>query len=195
MVILQKSVLFKTAESSLNIQKQNRPGYGISLSGCRKQAKALCAGMRNFRHPGVDVSGVVSREAAITLTNLCEGAGDPALPDRYRKRKSMWFFESSGWRGSLPCDGGSDTVGGRRPTFRSPVPSGRGRRCRGGKLITRDIEEPETPDKSNGTERTRPNHKPGRDLSNPTFLTAIMMTAIISLGSDRIRSLDDHNSG
>ena len=127
MVIFQNPS-YAAQRCSLNV-KTEQAGMTVYLYRVAEKQAGVYVLNENFQASGADVSGGGSREAAITLTNFVKAQG-PSLPDRNGKRKTCVFSESSGWRGSLPCDGGS------ADRWRQDLHSGTGSRgsgrCRGG---------------------------------------------------------------
>lgn len=103
MVIFQNPS-YAAQRGSLNV-KTEQAGMTVYLYRVAEKQAGVYVMNENFQASGADVSGGGSREAAIDHSGkFCEGAEDPALPDRNGKRKACGFSESSGWRGSLPCD-------------------------------------------------------------------------------------------
>ena len=128
MVIFQNPS-YAAQRGSLNI-KTEQAGMTVYLYRVAEKQAGVYVLNEKFQASGADVSGGGSREAAITLADLRRRRGS-SLTGPEREAESMWFFgKSFGWRGSLPCDGGSDD------RWRQDLHSGTGSRgsgrCRGG---------------------------------------------------------------
>ena len=122
MVIFQNPS-YAAQRCSLNV-KTEQAGMTVYLYRVAEKQAGVYVLNENFQASGADVSGGGSREAAIALTNFVKAQGIQPY------RKACGFSESSGWRDSLSCDGGSTD------RWRQDLHSGTGSRgsgrCRGG---------------------------------------------------------------
>lgn len=128
MVIFQNPS-YAAQRGSLNV-KTEQAGMTVYLYRVAEKQAGVYVLNEKFQASGADVSGGGSREAAITLADFAKAQGIQPYRTGTGKRKACGFSESSGWRGSLPCDGGSDDRW--RQDLHSGTSSRGSGRCRGG---------------------------------------------------------------